>query len=243
MATSGSPSPHFATTQWSLVAAAGEVARPDAREALSQLCRTYWLPVYAFVRSRTPSIEEAHDLTQEFFCRMLEQNLVAKADPERGRFRSFLLASVKNFLANEWDKSQRQKRGGDREILSLDFARGDSQLAAEPLDRQSPEKLFERQWALTLIGVVLDQLRTDYSTRDKLDQFEALKGCLIGSGERVSAAEIAAQLGMTDDAVRQAMHRLRQRFRELLYEEVGRTVASKAEIDDEIRGLFSSLGE
>jgi RNA polymerase sigma-70 factor (ECF subfamily) len=234
------PSDAFATTRWSLVAAAGRGEPLAAQQALAQLCQAYWYPLYAFVRRRVGSPHESQDLTQAYFAWLLEKNTVAAADRERGRFRAFLLASLKNFLANEWEKQRAQKRGGGQAALSLDFDAGESRFRLEPLDQLTPERLFDKQWAMTLLEQVLGGLRQEYADADKLPQFEVLKSFLAGNtGEY---AEAAAQLGLTENAVRVAAHRLRQRYRERLRAEIAQTVAGPEEVDDEIRRLFEVLG-
>ena len=232
----------FASTRWSLVIAAGRRSSPEAAGALESLCRTYWFPLYAYVRRRVPDRHEAQDLTQEFFSRLLELNHFAVADPERGRFRAFLLTALKHFLTNEWEKSRALKRGGGRAPLSLDFDSGESRLSLEPANDQTPERLFDRQWAITLLDQVLIRLQTERDAAGKGRQFETLKQFLTGGREEASYANVAAELGMSAGAVKVAAHRLRQRYRELLRAEVAQTVAAPEEVDDEIRRLFEALG-
>ncbi len=234
---------HFASTRWSLVIAAGHRSSPEAAGALEALCRTYWFPLYAYVRRRVPDRHEAQDLTQEFFARLLEQNHFAVADPERGRFRAFLLTALKHFLTNEWDKTQAIKRGGGRVPLSLDFDSGESRLSLEPADDQTPERIFEREWTITLLDRVLARLRDEQVAAGKGPPFETLKQFLTGGRDEASYADVAGELGMTAGAIKVAAHRLRQRYRELLRAEVAQTVASAEEVDDEIRGLFETLGK
>ena len=237
-----SEQPGFATTQWSLVLRAAQPEDSTARAALETLCRRYWFPLYAFARRRVSDISEAQDLTQEFFLQLLEKNSLAAASPERGRFRSFLLTSLKNFLANEWDRATAQKRGGGRERMSLDWETGESRLSLEPTHTDTPEREFERQWALTLLDVVVRRLQDEFATADKSRQFELLKETLTGSRAVLDYAVIAAELQMSEEAARQAAHRLRKRYRELLREEVAATVESDNEIEDEINRLFDALG-
>ncbi len=229
----------FATTHWSLVVAA-QGASPAAREALAELCRLYWYPLYAYVRRRGHSDDEAQDLTQEFFARLLERNDLARLDPARGRFRAFLLAACRHFLANQRDHAHALKRGGGLRPLSLDLADSERRYASEPSHEQTPERLFERRWALTLLDCVLQRLRQHYETAGQLLLFERLKGSLTGAATD-TYAESAAVLGMTEGAVKVAAHRLRQRYRDLLREEIARTVADPGEVDDEIRELFGAL--
>jgi len=236
------PAHEFATTHWSLVVSAGKPEGKEAREALSSLCQRYWFPLYAYVRRRVPNLQEAQDLTQEFFLRLIEKNAVARATPERGRFRSFLLASLDNFLANEWDRANAIKRGGGHEVLPLDLSAGESRLNLEPTHNLTPQRLYEREWTLTLLGLAMDGLRADCESTGKLRQFELLQGALSGDGEKLNYSSIAAELQMTEDAVRQAAHRLRKRYRELLRAEVAQTVSNPDEVDEEIRSLLATLG-
>lgn len=232
----------FATTQWSIVLRAAQPDDSAARAALEMLCRRYWFPLYAFARRRVATLPEAQDLTQEFFLRLLEKNSLAAATPERGRFRSFLLTSLKNFLANEWDRANAQKRGGGRERLSLDWEIGESRLSLEPAHNDTPEKEFERQWALTLLDVVVRRLQDEFVTADRSQQFELLKETLTGGRAAIDYSTVAAELQISEVAARQAAHRLRKRYRELLREEVAATVESENEVEDEIGRLLEALG-
>lgn len=232
----------FATTQWSIVLRAAQPDDSTARAALEMLCRRYWFPLYAFARGRVATVSEAQDLTQEFFLRLLEKNSLATATPERGRFRSFLLTSLKNFLANEWDRANAQKRGGGRERLSLDWETGESRLSFEPTHTDTPERGFERQWALTLLDIVVRRLQDEFATADKSRQFELLKETLTGGRAAIDYSIVAAELHLSEEAARQAAHRLRKRYRELLREEVAATVESPDEVEDEIGRLFEALG-
>lgn len=232
----------FATTRWSVVLNAGRHDSPAAEQALATLCQQYWYPLYAYIRRRVADVNEAQDLTQAFFARLLEKNVLGRAAPERGRFRAFLLTALRNFLANEWDRARTRKRGGGRERLSLDLAEGESRLKLEPVDDFTPERVYERQWALTLLAVVMERLRAEFVNADKARQFELLKGALTGDRHSVSYTTAAAELGMSEEASRQAVHRMRKRYRELLREEIGQTVAEPAEVDNEIRDLFGALG-
>ncbi len=233
----------FATTQWSIVLRAAQPDDSAARAALEMLCRRYWFPLYAFARRRVATLPEAQDLTQEFFLRLLENNSLAAASPERGRFRSFLLTSLKNFLANEWDRANAQKRGGGRERLSLDWETGESRLSLEPTHTNTPEREFERQWALTLLDAVVRRLQDEFAASDKSRQFELLKETLTGGRAAMDYSATAAELQMSEEAVRQAAHRLRKRYRELLREEVAATVESDIEVEDEIGRLFEALAK
>lgn len=232
----------FALTRWSVVLAAGRNESTHSRKALEQLCQTYWHPVYAFVRRRGVNPQDAQDLTQEFFTRLLEKNYLGGVDPARGRFRSFLLASVKHFLANEWDKARCQKRGGAKPLLSIDGATAESCYALEPIERQTPETIYERRWALTLLEQVLARLRSEYCAAHRSDSFEILKSTLTEGRGAVAYAELASQLGSTEGAVKVAVHRLRQRYRALLRDEIRQTVSNSVEVEEEIRALFIALG-
>jgi RNA polymerase sigma-70 factor (ECF subfamily) len=231
----------FATTHWSLVLAAGQRAAPESARALAALCQAYWGPVYLFVRRQVADVHEAQDLTQAFFTQLLEKNLLAVAQPARGRFRSFLLTSVRNFLLNEWDKQRTQKRGGGQKVLALDFQQHDSKHVYEPADNLTPERLFLRQWVLTLLDQVMARLRAEYVRAGKEPIFERLKGSLSGGDAETSLAEIARTLDISANAAKVAAHRLRKRYRELLRAEIAQTLADPQEIDDEIRELFAAL--
>ena len=235
------PRPAFVTTHWSLVVSAGRDDTPQARDALEKLCRNYWPPIYAFVRRQGHGPHDAQDLTQEFFARLLEKQQFAAADPARGRFRSFLLASLKHFLANEWDKARAQKRGGGQILIPIDAAAAETSCGFEPADQLTAEKNFERRWALTLLEQVLRRLRAEYVSDDRENLFEQLKSTLTEASRTVGYAEIATRLGTTEGAVKVAVHRLRQRYREVLRAEIADTVASSEEVEDEIRNLFAAL--
>jgi RNA polymerase sigma-70 factor (ECF subfamily) len=230
----------FATTRWSLVRAADEGDSPSARRALAELCGLYWYPLYAFIRRRGHGHDQAQDLTQEFFARLLQRQDFAAADPAHGRFRSFLLAACKHFLANEYNRAHALKRGGGLQPLPLDFGDADDRYTREPAHDETPEKLFERRWALTLLQHVLARLRQEYEANGKETLFEQLKGHLTGADTQSHAAA-AAVLGMSAGAVKVAAHRLRQRYRDLLREEIGQTIADPAQIDDEVQALFAAL--
>jgi RNA polymerase sigma factor (sigma-70 family) len=231
----------FVTTHWSVVLTAAEKDTTRAQEALGYLCRMYWYPIYHFVRRQGHSVHDAQDLTQEFFARLLEKNWIAHADQSRGRFRSFLLLVLKRFLAGEWHKAHAQKRAGDRCVpLPLDTA--ETRYAREPADTATPEQAFEKQWALTLLETVLGQLRAEYEQDGKGRWFEALKPCLLGSRESQPYAELAVTLAKSEGAVKVAVHRLRERYRERLKAEIANTVASPADVDAELRHLFRVLG-
>lgn len=233
---------HFATTQWSVILAAGDAGRANTREALAQLCETYWYPLYAYVRRRSPTSHEAQDLTQAFFAHLLEKEALAKAQPERGRFRAFLLSACKNFLTNQWSKDQAAKRGGGMGAIRLDFEAGDSRYQFEPAHELTPELLFERQWVTTLLNQVLENLRSELAATGKEDHFVELKSALTGDAAADDYEAAGQKLGISAAAAKQAAYRLRKRYRELLRAEVGRTVSGEEEIDDEIGRLFECLG-
>jgi RNA polymerase sigma-70 factor (ECF subfamily) len=228
----------FTTTHWSLVLAAGHSSRPDAATALATLCETYWYPLYYYVRRRGYRAEEAQDLTQAFFAKLLEKGYLKVADPDRGRFRSFLLASLNHFLANEWDRARARKRGG--KVLSLDIAGAEGRYSLDPADGLTAEKLFERRWATTLLDLVLSRLRGEFVRQGRERVFERLKDFLANVGD-APYRQAAADLGMTEAAVKMAVHRLRRQYRRLLRAQIAQTVASPEEIDDEIRHLFAAL--
>jgi len=227
----------FPTTSWTLVL---QAAGPDARRsALEDLCSIYWAPVYAFVKSRVGNSEEAKDLTQGFFTRLLEKHDLRPSQPEQGRFRYFLLASVKHFLSNERDRARAQKRGGCHPPLPLGFADAGDRLMWEPIDTLTPEKVFEKHWATLVLDRALHTLRQEFAAAGKTPQFDSLKTCLTGNGPEEHYRELGAGLGMSAAAVKSAVHRMRHRFGEALRAEVAQTVADPAEVDDELRYLFS----
>ena len=225
----------FQTTHWSVVLKAGQ----GAEEALLKLCRNYWLPLYRFSRRRGHPVHEAQDLTQDFFAHILANRAFASVAPCRGRFRSFLLVALKHFLDNEWHKSRALKRGGGRQLISWEeLSSGDRDLL-EPFT-EVPEKTFDREWALTLLERVMKQLEKECVAAGKAELFVTLKDYLTDSGDR-SYRDLAAQLNLSEGAVKVSVHRLRRRFGELVREQVEKTVANPDDIDDEIRELFAAL--
>jgi RNA polymerase sigma-70 factor (ECF subfamily) len=230
----------FSTTHWSVVLKAG-VSDGTGEEALERLCQKYWYPIYAFVRRRGSNRHEAEDLTQAFFSHLLENDALKKVERHKGKFRSFLLAALTNFLSNEWDKRQTLKRGGGRQVISLDEAAPEERYHHEPVERLTPGKLFERQWALTLLEEVLQHLREEYKKAGKIDLLVKLEPALTGDAPEGEHAKWAVALGMNEGAVRVALHRLRRRYGELLRNEIADTVASPSEIDEEIRCLFAAI--
>ena len=235
------PRARFATTRWTMVFEAGDTAAPQCREALANLCRTYWYPIYAHIRRRSRDASDALDLTQEFFAHVLEKGVLQVADPHRGRFRSFLLAAADNFVANQRDREQALKRGGGTHAVSLDLRDAEDRLLREPAHGSSPEQAFERRWALTLLENVLVRLRAEHASPEKALLLEQLEPYLAKGEGRASYRELGERLRMSEGAVKVAIHRLRQRFGTLLREEIGHTVARPDEIDDEIRSLFAAL--
>lgn len=232
----------FNTTHWSLVLLAGQTQTPHAAAALDKLCGTYWSPLYAYVRRAGHSPEDAQDLTQEFFARLLEKKYLQFADRERGRFRSFLLKSLQHFLINDWVRGQAQKRGGGQKPLSLDETAAEQSYLLQPADDLSPEALYDQRWALTLLERAIERLGADYTAAGKREVFEQLKGLLLTEGSSESYRERAGPLGLSEGAVKVAVHRLRQRFREAVRAEIARTVATPAEVDEELRCLMAALG-
>lgn len=228
----------FPATQWTVVLTAGGTPSPEAAAALEGLCRSYWYPLYAFVRRGGHSPPDAQDLTQEFFARLLEHNWIAHADRQRGRFRSFLLMAMKRFLVKEWDKAKALKRDGQAQRVPMELDTAESRYTRELADTRTPEQLFEKQWALALLESVLRRLHEIYTRDGKGALFQALEPCLVGSRNTQPYAVLAAELGMTEGAARVAVCRLRERYRECLKAEVAQTVASAAEVDEELRHLL-----
>jgi RNA polymerase sigma factor (sigma-70 family) len=232
----------FPATHWSLVLAAGQAGSPRADAALEKLCRTYWAPLYAFIRRRGHNPEDAQDLTQEFFTQLLKRNDIATTSPEKGRFRSFLLAALKNFLINEWRRGQCEKRGGGQVIIPLDAQPAEARYQLELVEAATPESLFERHWALTVLDQALNRLRQEYADTGKGDLFDLLKQTLSGEKRTTPHAELAARCGISVGAVDVAVHRLRRRYGELLREEIAHTVGQPGEVDEEMRHLRAVLG-
>ena len=238
---SAQTSREFESTRWSLILTASQGAESHRRRALSELCEVYWPPVYAYARRRGKSTHDAQDLTQAFFARLLENNAIAAANPERGRFRAFLLSSFRNFMTNEWNKTFSLKRGGGQKSLRLDFVQGEK-IYTRTQANLPPERLFERQWATALLDRVMRQLRDEQSQSGKGPQFELLKFFLAGKSRDRNYRDVAKELKMTESAAMSAASRLRRRYRELLTAEILHTLADPSDVDDEIRALFQSLG-
>jgi len=232
----------FATTHWSVVLAAGHSSAVQHRPALSSLCETYWFPLYAYLRRHGHDSHQAADYVQAFFTRLLEKDYLKKVKPEGGKFRSFLLTALKHFIANERAHDAAQKRGGGRAVLSLDFESAEDRYALDPADNLSPEKLFERSWALTVLKQTMERLEAELVSKGKQKLFHQLKAYIAAETNAVPYSEVAAKLEMTEGAVRVAVHRMRKRCRDLLRDEIAQTVSSEDEIDEEIQGLFTALG-
>jgi RNA polymerase sigma-70 factor (ECF subfamily) len=229
----------FTTTHWSVVLAAGQTDAPQAGEALEKLCRTYWYPLYAFVRRQGQNPQDAQDLTQAFFAHLLRKDFLRGVGPEKGRFRSFLLACLKHFLADEWEKARTAKRGGSGPERLLDLELAEERYRLEARVEANAESLYERRWALDLLDHVLDRLRREASVSGRQAVFDQLQGCLLGERPSARYVQLGARLGMSETAVKVTVHRLRQRYRELLREEIAHTVTRPDEIDEEMRYLFA----
>lgn len=238
IANSARPNYVFATTRWSVVLTAGSGAEVEAEEALALLCATYWYPLYVYVRRNGHNAEDAEDLTQAFFASLLEKRGLETVRREKGKFRSFLLASLKNFLANDWDKRRSAKRGGKYSIISWDDTSAESRYLREPFHDVTPERIYEQTWALTVIEKVMQRLRKEYAVGGKAALFAALQPHLTGGAEP-AAAEIGAKFDMKEGAVRMAVLRMRRHFAYLLREEIAQTVSGPEELDDELRHLCS----
>jgi RNA polymerase sigma-70 factor (ECF subfamily) len=232
---------HFTTTHWSVVFAAGTTSSPESERALQALCRTYWYPLYAYLRRCGHSPEDAQDLVQEFFQRLLTSNWISRADPNKGRFRTFLLCGLQNFLGNEWQKANRLKRGGGHSFISLDAATAEQRYALEPADLASPDKLFDRRWAMMVLEKVLARVEAEQTKTNARAQFEALRSTLLGEPSEATYQELATRFEVTESTVKSWVHRLRRRYRELLREEVARTVASPGDVQDELRHVLRAL--
>ena len=232
----------FAATRWTMVLnAAHRGEAQEAAPALAELCRLYWPPLYAYARRSGQAVHAAEDLTQAFFARLLAKDGLANVAPHKGRFRSFLLAAFKHFLANEWDKARALKRGGGAIHLTIDTDAAETRYACEPADALTPDRVFDRQWALTVLDRVLERLRAEQDTSEAARRFAALEPALAAESGAVGYAELAASLGMTEGAVKVAVHRLRRRYRELLRADIADTVADPAQVEDELQALFAAF--
>ena len=235
-------SSQFPTTQWTLVLAAGDPQRKDARSALVSLCENYWYPLYAYLRRRGYAPDRAQDLTQEFFMRVLEGRYLDRADPEKGRFRSFILTSLKFFAADEQDRQRARKRGGGA-VVSFEFSSGESgeeRYQREPGHDETPDRIFERRWALSMLERVMERLRDEFVQHDRPENFERMKVFLLGQSEAPYAA-LAGEMNTSEGALKVAIHRLRKRYRELFRQEIADTVADPAEVESELRYLAAVL--
>lgn len=232
----------FATTRWSVVVSAGHESSPDSQQALAILCELYWIPLYGYVRRRVGSVAEANDVTQAFFAELLEKNFVGDADPRRGKFRAFLLTSLKHFLSKRWASQKALKRGGGQTLISLDFGFADSQIRIEPTSGLTPEQIYDRDWAFALLQRILHRLKEEFTAVGKSQQYDLLKPFLVGDHGGLTWADVAVRLNMSEAAAKMAGSRMRRRYRELLRQEISETVASPDEVDDEIRNLFATLG-
>jgi RNA polymerase sigma-70 factor (ECF subfamily) len=231
----------FETTNWRVIVEATTGDSGAARAALAALCQSYWPPIYAFIRSKGHSSTDAEDLTQAYFARFLEKRYLDDFRPEVGRFRTFLRASVAHFLANEWDRERAQKRGGGQRVLSLDVDEAEERWRREPVDRLTPDAIFERQWAAAMLARCLRRLREKHDEPESLSRFEKLKPFLVGGESDGGYEKLARELGATEAAARVAVHRMRKRFCEVVREEVARTVASPGDVDGEIRWLLTTV--
>jgi DNA-directed RNA polymerase specialized sigma24 family protein len=231
----------FTTTHWSVVLVAGQSESPQAAQALERLCRTYWYPLYAFVRRQGHNTHDAEDLLQTFLARFLEKNFLMDVDRSKGRFRSFLLAALKHFLANEWDKVTAQKRGGQVQFLSLEHEAAENRYWEEPASEVTPETLYEQRWACVLLERVMQRLAEDFAMAGKSEFFGALKAFLVGDSRSETYAELANKFGVSEAALKMKVQRMRHRYQRLLREEIAHTVASPEEVEDEIRYLFRVL--
>lgn len=221
--------------------AAGGLTSVEAREALEVLAQQYWYPLYAFIRRRGTGPQEAEDLTQAFFAMMMEKHLLKGADASRGRFRSYLLGALKHFLSDQHDKARAEKRGGGRKLVSIDAAVGESMYCREPYTNETPERLYDRQWGMTVLNLALAELRAELEGNGKGRLFEAIQPCLTGDDSALKYHELGEQLGMSEGAVKTAVHRLRRQYRERVREQISRTLDGPGEIDDEVRHLFEAL--
>jgi RNA polymerase sigma-70 factor (ECF subfamily) len=238
----GFAGPHFVTTHWSAVVSAGQEDAPAAQAALEGLCRAYWFPLYAYVRRKGYGVADAQDLTQEFFARFLERRYFGMADRQKGKFRSFLLASLEHFLAKEWTRAHRLKRGGGQTIIAWDACDPEQRYQLEPADDWTAERIYERRWALTVLEQAMFALAAEYAAAGRQPLFDALRPLISGGDDDVSYRELAAQLQLSPGAVRVAVHRLRQRYGEAVRMKVAELVQRPEDVEGELRHLFATLG-
>ena len=232
----------FATTQWSLVLAAGRTTCAESHAALSKLCTLYWYPLYAYCRRRGLNADQAADVTQGFFARLLEQKIIRSADPHRGKFRSYLLGTLKHYLSHEWARARAQKRGGGRRFVPLDPREAEARYSLEPAHDLTAERLFDRQWALRVLELAMEELGRQCTRDGKERHFQLFKPFLSG-GDGAAYRAAGAEVGLAEGAVRVLVHRLRRRYRQLLREQLSQTVGSPEQVEDEIRHLFAAIGE
>jgi len=233
--------PRFATTHWSVISAAGKSSSPQQKLALETLCQSYWFPLYAYLRRRGYDTHQAEDFTQAFFAHILEKKDLETADPKYGKFRSFLLVRLKYFLSDERDRAQAKKRGGGRNVLSLSIQNAEGQYALEPAIQLSPEMLFEKSWALTVLERTMGRLEAEMADKNKQKLFDCLKVYLTTDKDAIPYENMAAELEMTEGSIRVAVHRLRRRYRKLLRDEIAQTVGDEDQIDEEMGCLFAAL--
>lgn len=235
------PAPRFATTHWSLVQAADGSDSEEADEALAELCRTYWYPLYSFIRRRGYEASEAEDLTQSFFARFIEHRDYRSARPDKGKFRTFLLSCLKHFLANDWQRKNALKRGGRLRIESLDGAEAERRYQLEPAELDTPERIFQRSWACTVLDTALQNLRRQHEDEGKSEWFDQLKVYLTGEPTSRTQAEIGQSLGMTEDAVKSAVYRLRKQFARQLRSDIQQTLTDPSDVEQELTDLFAAF--
>ena len=231
----------FVTTHWSVIRAAREKNSAQSAAALETLCRTYWYPLYSFIRRKGRTPEDAQDLTQQFFARLLEKDYLQSVAQEKGKFRTFLLVALKRFLANEWDRQHAQKRGGFAPILSIDQELAESRFRCEPADNDQPDLLFDRQWAVLLLDQTMKRLEEEYVATGRAKLFESLRGLIAKEDSRLPYGQVAAQLNVSEAAIKMAVHRLRARYREILKAQIAETVSTEEEIEEEISHLFAAF--
>jgi RNA polymerase sigma factor (sigma-70 family) len=237
------PDSRFSTTHWSVVLTAGAAPSAGSREALERLCRIYWYPLYSYLRRRGCDAHQAEDCAQGFFVALLQGHALEHANPERGKFRSFLLSCLNHFLADQRDHAQAQKRGGGKAIVSLDVEDAETRYQVEPAHDLTPERLFEKSWALTVLDNAMAQLKAESAEAGRQDLFESLKPYLPASRGPASYKDVAVKLGMTEGAVKVAVHRLRDKYRQLVRAEIAQTVSTPEQVDEEIRDLFTALSD
>jgi RNA polymerase sigma-70 factor (ECF subfamily) len=235
--------PAFVTTHWSVVLSARDAASPQSADALEKLCRVYWYPLYAYARWRGQGAEDAEDLTQEFFARLLQKRYLDAVERERGRFRTFLLVAFKRFLADEWDRVRSQKRGGGGVPVCFDTDLAERLYRNEPAPKMPADKMFEQRWAMTLLEQTMNRLRAEFESAGKAAEFNHLKKFLAVSKGEIPHAAVAAELGVSEGALRVTVHRLRKRFRQIFREQIAETVARAEDVDEELRHLVAVLGE